>query len=112
MADNIVAEQVVNAGATFATDQDGSLVHHPLATLEWGALTALPLVDQGAWAWPIQAGGNPLTVDNGATFAVQASGTVTANQGPAGSVGAGWLTRFDRPTTAALSRAAINISAS
>ena len=112
MADNIVAEQVVNAGATFATDQDGSLVHHPLAKLEWGALNTFTLVDQGASAVPIQDGGNSITVDNAGTFAVQATGTVTANQGTAGSVGAGWLTRFDRPTTAALSRAAINISAS
>jgi len=36
MADNVAAEAVVSAGATFATDDDGS-AHHPYVKVEFGA---------------------------------------------------------------------------
>ena len=45
MADNIQAEAVVSGGATFATDQDGGLIHHPLTKLEWGPLDTFNVLD-------------------------------------------------------------------
>jgi hypothetical protein len=44
MPDNVVSNPGAG-GVTFATDEDGSNVHHPITKLEWGALDTFNLVD-------------------------------------------------------------------
>lgn len=56
------------------------------------------------------AAAQTIAVTNAGTFAVQASGTVTANQGTAGAVTAPWPTRPGSPMTASWLQLPINVS--
>ena len=73
MADNVVADPG-SGGATFATDEDGSSVHHPYVKIEWGGADTFTKLSTGTASLPAQgaaahdaaAAGNPLLV--GAEF--------------------------------------------
>jgi hypothetical protein len=86
VADNVVSNPGAG-GATFATDEDGSSVHHPLTKVEWGPLNTFNLVDDATGkrlpvkvaetvVTPVDDNGGSLTVDG----AVTVSGTVAATQ--------------------------------
>ena len=78
MADNVELN-AGSGGAVVATDQDVGLAHHQYMKMEWGPDNTQTKVDSGASALPIQDGGNSITVDNGGTFATQASQSGTWN---------------------------------
>lgn len=78
MADNVELN-AGSGGAVVATDQDVGLAHHQYMKMEWGPDNTQTKVDTGASALPIQDGGNSITVDNGGTFATQASQSGTWN---------------------------------
>ncbi len=89
MADNVAITP--GAGATIATDDDGT-AHHQYVKLEWGPNNTQTPVNTGASALPIQDGGNSLTVDDGSASlsvdmaaATQATGNITAVDVSAGS---------------------------
>lgn len=74
MADNLIANPGAG-GATFATDEEVGVAHHPYCKLEWGPNNTFTKVDVGASAIPIQDGGNSITVDG--TVAVSAVTSIT-----------------------------------